>query len=200
MRETIYFQSRETNERCFGAFRSPIDITLFYWVSQLSFTQITRQVAVRQHYTVPSCWMWDVIFSIQAEKVREEWWLNAGSHWEFDLIPQTGRIQNGNSCYHPFLCQGGMIARVEGSFSSLSPSLLFPSISFFLSSFLFLFRMSRNGNSVLKSYFLLLNLFFSLHFCLFITSFPFFLSLVFFSQSPWSSLRDFLSFHNCSLW
>ena len=92
----------------------------------------------------------------------------------------------------PFLWQGEMIARVEGSFSSLPPS-LFPSISFFLPSFLFLFKMSKNGNSVLKSYFLSLNSFFSLHFCLFITPFPLFLSLVFFSQSLWTSSCDFLS-------
>ena len=101
-------------------------------MSQLSFTQITRQVAGRQHYIVPSCWMWDVIFSIQAEKVREEWWLNAGSHWEFDLIPQTGRIQNGNSCYHPFC------GRVKWSlgWKDLSPPLLPFPFHFFLSSLL----------------------------------------------------------------
>ena len=132
MRETIYFQSRETSERCFGAFRSPIDITLFYWVSQLSFTQITRQVAGRQHYIVPSCWMWDVIFSIQAEKVREEWRLNTGSHWEFDLIPQTGRIQNGNSCFHPFCVR---VERLLGWKDLSPPSLPLP-FHFFLSSLL----------------------------------------------------------------
>lgn len=76
--------------------------------------------------------MWDVIFSIQAEKVREEWWLNAGSHWEFDLIPQTGRIQNGNSCYHPFC---GRVEWLLGWKDLSPPSLPSPS-HFFLSSLL----------------------------------------------------------------
>lgn len=100
-------------------------------------------------------------FSIQAEKVREEWWLNAGSHWDCYLIPQTDRIQKGSSYYHPFsdcivlFCFVLFPPRVDRSF--LPPFLPFLPPSFFL----LLFKVSRNWNSIWKMY-SLFNLIFSL--------------------------------------
>lgn len=73
--------------------------------------------------------MWDGIFQFRLRKLSEEWWLNAGSHWECDLIPQNDGIQKEGSCHHPFLY-----------FPPFIPSYFF----------LFLISISGNGNSVLK--------------------------------------------------
>lgn len=116
-------------------------------------------------------------FSVRAEKVGEEWWLNAGSPEECDLIPQNDRIQKERSCRHPFLY--------------FSPSFL-PTF------FLFLISVSRNGNSVLKLFFVLSGSFF-LSLC-----YPLSPSLFLSVSSPllplWSSSRGFSLGRICSLW
>lgn len=59
-------------------------------------------------------------FPIPAEKVRRDWWLNAGSHCKCDLIPWNDRIQEPGSYHHPFL----YFFFLEGEFF-LPPSFLY---------------------------------------------------------------------------
>ena len=128
-------------------------------------------------------------FSIQAEKVRKEWWLSAGNHWGCDLILQTGRIQNGSCYHHPFLYF--FILRVEGSF---------PSLPFFLP-FFFPASVPRHGNSISKLCSLSLIFFPSfLSLLLLLFSLSTSLWLSYFSCSPWILLCGFLPCHACSLW